>query len=504
MARNYTLIERGIADTGFFSEYLPPCFNLNDGVFLRAPAENCDLIEPYCFTMSRYNTNDARRNIFIPEIGSYVVARNYIRQEHIIKELVEFTENNDISFSPILGNDDSIMRHEQSYDETISHMEEITSTYIENIAIKIIKATGAKKVLKLDISNCYSSFYMHMIPAILLGADQAEREYNKYLKDHNDPTISVIYRKYRKLDEVIRQQNLNRTNGILPGLLYSKILAEGMLSRIDKELESTGINFTRYVDDYEVYVYNDEEKTIISTFVKILKRYGFTLNDEKTEVIAFPYYMAENLEKIFKDRMKDRLDNPDLMELFNSYFLLEKNGVKGAIRYLLKMLEKNSFDLADPSLYRAYLLTTIGNNERSLTKACSLLIKNRDILLLSEKEISFVNELLHKHIDCDHDLEVLWLLYLLMETGNLPKGHPIIQQIVNSRNELAQIMLLRKDLLDAQATTLVVNVATSWILLYELYVAEYMDENTFISRLHLNKNLGMYQYLKQNSVHFCD
>lgn len=63
MVRNYTTIEKEIAETGFFPEYLPPCFKLEPKVFLRVPPENCDLIEPYCFTMSRYNNNDARRSI---------------------------------------------------------------------------------------------------------------------------------------------------------------------------------------------------------------------------------------------------------------------------------------------------------------------------------------------------------------------------------------------------------------------------------------------------------
>ena len=251
--------------------------------------------------MSRYNGNDARRSIFVPEIGAYAVVQNYIKQNHIVKELVEFTENNDASFSPILGKDNSIMRHEQSYGEITTQLEAISSDYIENIAKKIIKSSGARKVLKLDISNCFSSFYMHMIPTILLGVEGAELDYNKFLKNSKDTTISDTYRKYRKLDEVIRRQNLNRTNGLLSGPLTSKIIAEGVLTRIDKELISEGIKFSRYVDDYEVYLFDDNEKMMISIFTRVLKMYGFSLNNEKTEVVDFPYYVAENLEKILRN-----------------------------------------------------------------------------------------------------------------------------------------------------------------------------------------------------------
>ena len=504
MDRDYISIEKEIARTGFFSEYLPPCFKINPKVFMRVPPENCDLIEPYSYTMSRYNSNDARRTIFIPEIGAYVVVCNYISRENIVEELIEFTETEEASFSPILGKNDSIMRHEQSYNGTTDQLENISSDYIENIANKIIKSAGAKKVLKLDISNCYSSFYMHMIPAILLGVEEAECNYYKFLKNSSDQTISSTYQKYQKLDKVLRRQNLNRTNGLLSGPLTSKMIAEGIFTRIDKELISEKIEFSRYVDDYEVYLFDDNDKMIISIFTRVLKRYGFSLNNEKTEVVDFPYYVTDNFEKIFNGHKKKHMDNSDLMELFNAYFILERNGTKGAIRYLLKTLEQNPVEPSDPSLYKAYLLTIIENNERSLSKACSLLIEKKENLNLSESDIALIKHMFDKHIRSEHDLEVLWLLYVLIETNNIHIDDPLVQQIVDSKNELAQIILLRKELLGEEKIAQICSNAVSWILLYELYASGFIAEEVFTSELNLNKNLHMYQYLKENNVHFCE
>lgn len=503
MTRNYSNIEKDIAETGFFSEYLPPCFQLNPLVFTRSPSENCDLIAPYRFTMSRYNSNDARRSIFIPEIGAYVVVRNYIRQENIVKDLVEFTESDDASFSPILDEDGSIMRHGQAYGGTEAKLEEISSDYIKNIAKKIINSAGAKKVLKLDISNFYSSFYIHIIPSILLGLEEAELDYNKWLNDSGDQTISGKYRKYRKLDEVFRRQNLNKTNGLLPGPLTSKIIAEGILARIDIELKEKDVKFSRYNDDYEVYLFDDNEKGIISTFTRVLNRYGFSLNNEKTELVDFPYYVVENLKKIIEDHIKEHLDNPKLMKLFNTFFLMEKNGTKGAIKYLLKTLEKKQIEPTDPTLYKAYLLTIIGNNERSLTKACSLLVENKESMSLDVKDVAIIMRMLENHILFEHDLEVLWLMYLLIETENVQIDDPIVQQIIDSRNELAHIILLRKQLLSPEKIITISSNANSWLLCYELYAANHITEEVFKSKLHLNKNLEMYRYLKQKNVHFC-
>ena len=102
MTRDYKKITKEITLGGFFSEYLPPCFKLNKKVLLNPPPESCDLIPPLCFSMSRFNATNGRRNIFIPEIGAYLVAFNYMRDNNIIKELIAFCEKSDVSFSNIL------------------------------------------------------------------------------------------------------------------------------------------------------------------------------------------------------------------------------------------------------------------------------------------------------------------------------------------------------------------------------------------------------------------
>lgn len=45
--------------------------------------------------------------------------------------------------------------------------------------------------------------------------------------------------------------------------------------------------------------------------------------------------------------------------------------------------------------------------------------------------------------------------------------------------------------------------ASSWILNYELYANDYLDENDLCDRLSLNKNKDMYKNLKKNKLHFC-
>ena len=84
----------------------------------------------------------------------------------------------------------------------------------------------------------------------------------------------------------------------------------------------------------------------------------------------------------------------------------------------------------------------------------------------------------------EYDLEVIWILYILLETQTLSTGNSLIDKIVASSNELAQIMLLRKGILsDSQKHIL--------------------SEENLIRKLNLSKNLIMYRKMKTNHVHFC-
>lgn len=253
-----------------------------------------------------------------------------MKENRIIPELIEFIESQHHSFSPILGEEDSIMRHEQSYEPSGLDAFELSAKYIENVGKKIILAAGSKKILKLDISNCFLSFYVHMIPSIVLGLNGAQEEYEK---SQRGESCSTLYNKYAKLDEVVRRQNLKRTNGLLPGILTSRIIAEALLTRIDIELEEAGFKFVRYVDDYEVFLFDDDEKGKISKFSRILKKYGFSLNDEKTEVVDFPYYVVQNFNKILQGKLNVSINTSDIIEIFNIFLDMEKNGTKGAVRF---------------------------------------------------------------------------------------------------------------------------------------------------------------------------
>lgn len=548
MARDYKKIGKKITLEGFFSEYLPPCFKLDENMIKNIPKQNCDLIEPYKFTMSRMNKNNARRNIYIPEFGSYLVAQNFMNQNNIIKDLIELSDKSTVSYSKILNPDDDIIFHEESYDISNEDVDRIVSeftnknksSYINNIAKKIVNSSGANKLIQLDISNCYSSFYSHYIPAIVLGKDKAEEEYKKSVNGKNSQ-VDEVYNTYRELDKVIRNQNLARTNGLLTGPLSSKIIIEGILSRIDQELVEEGIVYSRYVDDYEVYIYDENEKEILNYFEKILKKYGFSINYEKKQIEEFPFYIVNDLEKkIIKWQESldsDLIEISHIIEIFDDFSKMEKNGIKGAIKYLVKTLNNSNYDILEMivkkknkleeieilecislsddeeeiemlyKLYNAYLINVLCNDDRSLHKTCELLVKINAKSKLNVENIDIIVKLLGKHLVNGYDLEVLWILYLLIKldffsSKNEMKNN-LINNILESDNELAQVMILTSNLLSPSKIKKISSKAKSWILLYELYAKDLITDSEFTKRLEISKNHEMYKKLKEKDKHFC-
>lgn len=506
MELDFNQILQNLTIQGFFSEYLPPCFQLDKKILNYSPPKNCDLIAPYTYSMSRFNPGNDRRFISIPEIGSYLVTYAHFKKHDILKDLYDFCTQSKASFSPMLATDGSIMTHEQSYlipsQKAKIEDKDAYSLYIDNVCKKISISAGARKVLHLDIANCFSSFYMHMIPSIILGYEKANENYLLSVKDKYNSSIDTKYKIYADLDSIVRRQNLKRTNGLLIGTQYSKILIEGILCRIDEELEQTHpeLKYTRYVDDYDIYIFDGQRvDQVTSIFSNIFRKYGFAINSEKTEIEEYPFYVISNLQKIYSQANRSSMDKSALMKLFNYYLKLQKEGTKGAIRFLLKSIEASPINTEEKNLYKSYLLSILTNDTRSIIKACELLCK--DDVKMSNEDINLVNNQLYYHLEENHDLEAVWLLYFLIKNNQI--DDKTIKKVLEANNELAQILLLKNGYIQDNNIQFIVEKSSSWILIYELYADGKMDEQVFVNKLNVDKNLDFYKNLESHAISFC-
>lgn len=164
------------------------------------------------------------------------------------------------------------------------------------------------ELLKFDISRCFDSIYTHTIVWALL---------NKEIVKDSKQNIKLSKKTFGgRFDKLMQDLNNGETNGIVIGPEFSRIFAEIILQRIDRnvieKLEKQGhfhkihYEIFRYVDDYFVF-YNETaiRDKILMEYRLQLMEYKLHLNESK----SVPYVKPIITEiTIAKQRIVDLLD----------------------------------------------------------------------------------------------------------------------------------------------------------------------------------------------------
>ena len=238
----------------------------------------------------------------------------------------------------------------------------------------------------------------------------------------------------------------------------------------------------------------------------ILDKYGFRINNEKTFYEKYPFYIFNNYQKIVQRLVgEDRnIDSVDIVELFNKFLQMEKDGEKGAVRYLLKTY-KNEYHVEDKQLYASYLLNVLCNDEKSLGIACNIIIHeyNAERIELTETFYNVIVKKMKYEIRKKHDLEVVWLTYLLKYT-NYEITNDLLEEILKSKNDLAIIIVLEEwgSQIEQHEIELRWNEANSWILLYQIALKNPEKRQNFFERLSITHNVNFYNKLFEMQFSF--
>ena len=210
----------------------------------------------------------------------------------------------------------------------------------------------------------------------------------------------------------------------------------------------------------------------------------------------------ENLEKILYEYLGKTLDETDFMEMFNTFFKLESNGTKGAIRFLVKSLSE-AFVAPNDELFLSYLLNILVNDSRSLVKVCELLIE-MNAELSHDDYIELIESLIVKNTNDNNQLETVWLLYIRKKLFNKRISAKIANMIASSNNELAKVILVEEfngHLTEAVKRKIIQN-ASTWLLCYQLFYHDYITKAEFSNKTHISKNLAFYAKLKRENFSF--
>lgn len=305
---------------------------------------------------------------------------------------------------------------------------------------KIIRSTGNRYLLKIDIAKFYSSIYTHSIPWAL-----------------HTKAISKVHRKRtpyygNALDEDCRKMQDGQTIGLPIGPDTSRIISEIILSSIDREIntELGYLNGVRVVDDYHLYFRSHGElekgRAIVS---RILRGFELELNQNKEQLLELPEIIeSEWFAEIREFKFRSRWDyqRKDLITFFDTVVnYTRKYPGDIVMTYAMSKLRFTVFSLKNWAILQSLMMN-------------ALLIEPKILPYVAQNLLSYqlkghsVNgpvitdalvQLIEYHLNLVNDFEVAWSLWIAKSLGlNLP---PTLSPKL-SANENPIIVLIALDL----------------------------------------------------------
>lgn len=162
--------------------------------------------------------------------------------------------------------------------------------------------------IRTDYKACFDSIYTHTY-TWLIGKDSIDtKEF-----DHNSNIYSTI-------DRVLQNINARRSNGIVVGPEFSRMIAEIMLQAIDVGVNSwllnsgyicdQDYNVYRYVDDIFIFAKTEElANYIVKMYSEIARKYLLRLNESKSYRSKVPFVLDGwlNEANLFTNRVCEML-----------------------------------------------------------------------------------------------------------------------------------------------------------------------------------------------------
>lgn len=148
----------------------------------------------------------------------------------------------------------------------------------------------SRYLVKADISTCFSSIYTHSIPWAVVGKTEAKKQSNNYSYWYN------------RIDDSCQSLKYGETHGLLIGPHTSNLLAEIILTVVDKNMYDKGYRYIRHIDDFDCYVNSYEQAQIfLGELENELRKFDLPLNHKKTKIIPLPI----EFDKQWKRKLRD-------------------------------------------------------------------------------------------------------------------------------------------------------------------------------------------------------
>lgn len=490
-----SLTLEALIERGYFPQELPPPFNTADFAKFLAPLGNIPFSTTKNTRTSRlgiYNlarTGTLRRELALVNPVHFAFLADFFVRHWA--DLSKAAAASNISLTkPITGDPTRAIAREYSLD-------------ILPIKRAELRSRG-KFLLKADLIRFYSSVYTHSIPWATHGKATAKRNRSTSLWGN-------------ELDQLIRNCQDGQTNGIPVGPDTSLVVAELLLSQVDRLLARRKLKGLRYLDDYEL-VFDSEAEALraLSVLENALLQFELHLNPSKTSVSRLP----ERLEDSWVTKLKGFYLNPfdprfesHLIEFFDSAFELSRaypgsNVLKYAVGRIAKVQNWNQhYELAEDLLMQCarveagslpLVLASIFLNPTGSQPRIS---RRRDLLL----------RIISEHAPQRHSSEVAWSLWAMIALGfQLPSN--IVRAVIAMEDPVCALLLLH-----GKQNNLLRNPAELdplrgfmteadlydawWLLAYEANVQGWLVSSSRVDHVSKDANFGQ---LKHANIKFYD
>lgn len=250
-------------------------------------------------------------------------------------------------------------------------------------------AYGYKYLIKTDVKNFYPSIYTHSIPWAIHGKKTIRKRANR-----NN------YRLFgNRLDKLFQNTNDEYTNGIPIGPVVSDLIAEIVLSGVDRRLSkllSDEVVVVRFKDDYRILAKSESSgRDVIKNLQNSLKEFRLELNDEKTEFYKLPDGLFRNWVSQYhaaNPRPKSYYTFKKFKEVYLSVITIDRsNSGCGVIDRFLTDIITKKYNLR------------MNLDSKSLPKVISLLLMLADLRIKAfPKVLAIIESILKSPIGIEH------------------------------------------------------------------------------------------------------
>lgn len=362
----------------------------------------------------------------------------------------------------------------------------------------------SRYILKTDISRFYPSIYTHSIPWAF--HTKAIAKVNKSL----DLFGNLI-------DKAVRDSQGQQTMGIPIGPDTSLIIAESILTCIDKTLaERVALNGLRYIDDIHLgFDSLGDAENALSHIQELLTEYELALNPLKTEIIELPSSF-ENLGiselRAFSFRDEAGCQKSDILHYFNLAFDFANRYPKEPIlKFAVSRLISVDIKESNYRLFEDLILQCATSQPNCLSFVTNQLIKYMRSDQNQDKDR--INEILNStaviEATSGHGNEVANCLWAILTLG-LKASEQTAQKIILLKDPVCAVLLTdlkQKGLIEgAPDWTKYEDYMTKnelkgdmWLFTYEVLKNDWFPSKDIQNPVHQHE---CFRFLKSNNVSF--